>query len=234
MNYSIVVPCYNEEKNIPLILERFSKVISHDGIEVILVNNGSEDFSQDIIDRLLPQYPFARCVKVKVNQGYGFGILSGLHAAKGLYLGWTHADMQTDPKDVITAFSVLQDATTPALTFVKGARRGRPLFDRFFTVGMSIMGTFYLKTRLWDINAQPNVFHRDFFKRWHMPPHDFSLDLYVYFMARKLGLKVKRFEVQFPKRQFGQSSWNTGLASKWKFIKRTLAFSIALKKGNLS
>jgi hypothetical protein len=49
-------------------------------------------------------------------------------------------------------------------------------------------------------------------------------------MAKKKGLNVIRFDVIFPERLHGESSWNTGLASKWKFIKRTLDFSVKLKK----
>ena len=75
MKLSIIVPCYNESKNIPLILEKFSSVIKRDDVEVLLVNNGSKDNSQEILDILIPKYPFARIVKVEVNQGYGFGIV---------------------------------------------------------------------------------------------------------------------------------------------------------------
>jgi len=85
--------------------------------------------------------------------------------------------------------------------------------------------------QLWDINAQPNIFHRSFFDKWEAnAPDDFSLDLYVLYMARHLGLTVERFDVVFPERQHGESSWNTGLAAKWKFIKRTLEFSVQLKR----
>ena len=43
MNVSVVIPCYNEEKNIPLILDKFRKVIQDEELEVILVDNGSTD-----------------------------------------------------------------------------------------------------------------------------------------------------------------------------------------------
>ena len=39
---------------------------------------------------------------------------------------------------------------------------------------MSLFETLLLRTRLWDINAQPTMFHRDFFASWDRPPHDFS------------------------------------------------------------
>ena len=61
-------------------------------------------------------------------------------------------------------------------------------------------------------------------------PKDFSLDLYFLYIAQIQGLEVIRFDVTFPERIHGESSWNTGFSSKWKFIKRTLDFSFKLKK----
>lgn len=228
MKLSIVVPCYNEEENIPLILERFGEVIEREDIEVILVNNGSTDNSAQVLAGLLPKYPFARTVLVEVNQGYGYGILQGLKVCQGEYIGWTHADMQTDPADIIRALEIIERER--GLVFVKGNRKGRPLFDVFFTAGMSFFETCYLHKKLYDINAQPNIFPKVFYDGWEEPPYDFSLDLYALYMARKKGLKVIRFPVLFPERIHGESKWNTGLKSKWKFIKRTIDFSVKLKR----
>lgn len=231
MKLSIIVPCYNESKNIPLILEKFASVIQRDDVEVVLVNNGSTDNSQMVLDELLPKYPFAKVVKVEVNQGYGFGITSGLCEAKGIFIGYTHADMQTDPADTLKALSIIEKQANPTNCYIKGDRKGRPLFDQFFTMGMSLFETIYLRTKLWDINAQPNIFHRNFFESIKEScPKDFSLDLYLLYMAQKNGFNVIRFDVVFPERIHGESSWNTGLASKWKFIKRTIDFSVKLKK----
>ena len=230
MKLSIVVPCYNEEKNIPLILEKFSKVIKTYDVEVLLVNNGSSDNSEAVLNKLVPNYSFARVVKVEVNQGYGFGITSGLNEAKGEFIGYTHADMQTDPTDVLKALEIIEKQKNSHNTYVKGDRKGRALFDQFFTMGMSLFESVYLGKKLWDINAQPNIFHRSFFESLDNIPKDFSLDLYFLYIAQKQGLKIVRFDVVFPPRIHGESSWNTGLASKWKFIKRTIDFSVKLKK----
>lgn len=228
---SIVVPCYNEEKNIPALLEAFGQAITRDDIELVVVNNGSTDNSQVVLDELLPKYPFAKTELVPVNQGYGFGITSGLRACSGDFLGWTHADLQTDPADVIKALDIIEAHNNDTNLYIKGDRKGRPLFDQFFTSGMSVFETLYMGKNLWDINAQPNIFHRSFFDKWKdNSPYDFSLDLYVLYIARHLSVNVKRFDVVFPERQHGESSWNTGLAAKWKFIKRTLEFSMQLKK----
>lgn len=228
MKLSIVVPCYNEEQNIPLILKRFDEVIVRDDIEVILVNNGSTDNSAQVLAELLPEYPFARTTLVEVNQGYGYGILQGLRQCSGEYIGWTHADMQTDPAGILKALDIIEQQK--GLVFVKGNRKRRPFFDVFFTVGMSLFETCYLREKLYDINAQPNIFPRVFFDSWENPPYDFSLDLYALYMARRKKLRVVRFPVLFPERIYGESKWNTGLKSKWKFIKRTIGFSINLKK----
>lgn len=228
MKLSVVVPCYNEEKNIPLILERFGKLIKRDDIEVILVNNGSTDGTAAVLEELLPRYPFAKTALVPVNQGYGYGILQGLKECQGEYIGWTHADMQTDPKDILKALHIIEKVGEPV--FVKGNRKGRPLFDTFFTMGMSFFETCYLHKPLYDINAQPNLFPRTFYESWENPPYDFSLDLYALYMAREKGLRVIRFPVLFPERIYGESKWNTGLKAKWKFIKRTMEFSVKLKK----
>ena len=78
MKLSIIIPCYNESKNIPLILERFKNVIKRKDIEVLLVNNGSIDNSMEVFNEKLPHYPFARLVNVENNQGYGYGIFRGI------------------------------------------------------------------------------------------------------------------------------------------------------------
>lgn len=234
MKLSIVVPCYDEAENIPLILKRFSEVISRDDIEVVLVDNGSTDNSPQIIKELLPNYLFARTIRVEVNQGYGFGIVQGLKTCKGDFIGWTHADMQTDPADLLKALDIIEKKGNDKQLYVKGNRKGRPIFDQFFTSGMSLFETLYMGVKLYDINAQPNVFSREFFDSWQYPPKDFALDLYVLYMAQKAKLAIERFDVVFPKRIHGESHWNNGsIRAKWKFIKRTLDFSMKLKKSGM-
>jgi len=231
MKLSLVIPCYNEAANLPLLLERCKALGARDGIEVILVDNGSTDDSSAVLARLLPAYPGCRSVRVEVNQGYGFGILSGLRASRGDILGWTHADMQTDPQDALAGLKYFRE--DPERVLVKGRRYGRPAMDVLFTVGMSFFETVLLARPMWDINAQPTLFSRRFFETWVSPPHDFALDLYAYYQARLQGLALHRFPVRFGPRAHGVSHWNVNWAAKKKFIRRTVDFSIELKR-NLS
>lgn len=227
---SVVIPCYNEKENIPLILERFSACIGERSIEVVMVDNGSTDGSDRVFEALLPEYPFAIGVKVPINRGYGYGIVTGLKSANGQFIGWTHADMQTDPMDVSKAYDMLE-SEGQAEIYLKGNRKGRPFIDRFFTIGMSAFESLYLKMPLWDINAQPNIFPKRYFESLGTYPDDFSLDLFMYYNAKKKGLTIKRFDVLFLPRIHGMSKWNDEtFKAKWKFIKRTLEFSKSLKR----
>lgn len=235
MKLSIVIPCYNEAENLPKLLEAYNKAIARDDIEVMLVNNGSTDNTAEVLAQLLPTHQrFLKVKTVTENQGYGFGVLAGLHSAQGEFLGITHGDLQTSPNDVIRALSIIEASKDPMNSYVKGTRTGRSMFDIFFTFGMSMFETIYLKTWLYDINAQPNVFHRSFFESWSNPPHDFAFDLYMLYIAKQRRLFIQRFPTPFPPRMHGSSKWNTGLLAKWKFIKRTIKFSSELKKKLLS
>ena len=228
MRFSLVIPCFNEAQNIPLLLERCASITKPGEIEVILVDNGSSDDSQDVLSRVLKDYPGCRSIRLEVNRGYGHGILAGLRAANGAIVGWTHADMQTDPIDSLVGLEYFEQYGDDL--FCKGKRFGRPMSDVFFTVGMSLFESILLQTPMWDINAQPTMFSRDFFESWESPPEDFSLDLYAYFKAKKYKLRVVRFPVRFGDRAFGVSHWNINWRAKINFIKRTLAFSLKLRK----
>jgi len=226
---SLVIPCYNESKSIPLLIDRLEVMGSNEkNIEVVIVNNGSTDDTSDILNSLTHKMNFITIVTVERNIGYGHGIISGLRVASGEIIGWTHADLQTDPIDAIKGLKIFENSNHPELLFVKGRRYGRPFIDVVFTVGMSLFEIILLRKFMWDINAQPTLFHKDFFKKWSMPPEDFSLDLYAYYLAKKNKLRIKRFPVVFASRVFGVSHWNVSFNSKYRFIRRTLVYSVGL------
>jgi glycosyltransferase involved in cell wall biosynthesis len=226
---SLVIPCYNEAANLPGLIARCEEAFSGEDAEVLLVDNGSTDGTAGILAARLAGSARLRAVQVRENRGYGFGIAEGLRAARGDVLGWTHADLQADPADALRGMALFRSAPDPGRLFVKGRRRGRPFGDRFFTVGMALFETLLLRQGLWDINAQPTMFPAAFFRSWNAPPQDFALDLYAYYLARRRGLAVARFPVDFGPRAHGVSHWNVDWTAKWKFIRRTVEFSVRLK-----
>ena len=222
MYFSLVIPVYNEEKNLPFLFDKLHELLSKNSYEVVIVENGSLDNSREVLKKYLSKYKNLKCIFLKKNKGYGGGIIEGLKIAKGKFLSWTHADMQTNPCDVINAEEFI--FSNKKNIFIKGLRKGRPLIDQFFTFSMSFIATLRLGYFFRDINAQPTIFPASFFQNWDNPPFDFSLDIYAYYEAKRLRYKIYRFPVRFSQRLFGTSSWNKDIISKIKFIKRNLKY----------
>lgn len=232
---SIVVPCYNEAENLPNLIARFCDIRdAASDWELILVDNGSKDDTAAVLARELasPERSFIRVVSVpSPNVGYGHGIMTGLRAAKGDVLAWTHADGQTPPSDVLRAFDVLASSPDPARTLVKGRRRNRPVKDVLFTTGMQAFATAILREPMADINGQPKVFPRALLELASAPPVDLSLDLYFLYVARQAEFKVRTIDVQFGDREHGESKWAFNWRSKARNIARSVKFMAALRRG---
>ena len=224
---SLIIPCYNEGPNLLKLFNRCRKLFNNNQIEIIFVNNGSNDNSQKIFEILKKKNSNLKVLSIKKNKGYGYGIIRGIKISTGDILSFTHSDLQTDPTDILKGIKIFKKYGLN--NFVKGKRYGRSIFDIFFTISMSIFESILFFKPFWDINAQPTMFPRKLFNICKNPPHDFSLDLYFYYKAIESGLKIKRFPVYFAKRNHGNSKWNTGFMSRYKFIIKTLNFSLSLK-----
>ena len=114
--------------NISYIIKHASELLkSNPTIEIILVNNGSTDNSKDILRNEKNYYKSLniKIINIDKNKGYGGGILRGLSEASGDFLAWTHADMQTDPNDVLLAYNKIIESSNPENTFLKGKRKKR-------------------------------------------------------------------------------------------------------------
>jgi glycosyltransferase involved in cell wall biosynthesis len=227
---TIVIPCFNEEGSLPALVERCKQVSSHQSVDFIFVDNGSVDSTPILLPQLLVNTSGLRIVSVAKNQGYGGGILAGLADAKTDFVGWTHADLQSDPFDVIHALLLLESTLVSENVFIKGRRKNRALMSVFFTSGMSVFETVLFRMQLYDINAQPTIIRRDFLEELQSAPTDFSFDLHAYVTAKKQGLSVKRFEVRFKAREFGESKWNTTWRSRLNFITLIFNSSVELAK----
>jgi len=221
----IVIPCYNEAENIPKLIERCKLAISRADCEFLLVDNGSTDSTAMVFDSISPVQGI-KFMKLEKNQGYGGGILAGLNTLKNEFIGWTHADLQTDPVDIIEIKLISGSANQ----FLKGTRRKRRFLDQVFTSGMSFTMSILFLTRLSDINAQPSVVSRDLFEKWITPPSDFSLDLYAFVAARQESAYIRRFPVDFSNRYKGNSKWNNGFMARIKMTQRTFAYARKLKR----
>lgn len=233
IRYSIILPCFNESENLIEILERFGSLINSNDIELILVNNGSVDNTAFILERSISKYYFARVITIPINKGYGLGIMQGLKSAKGKWVGWSHADLQTDPADIIKAIDICRNFSDGELVFIKGKRSGRGFIARLFSQGMEFFVKIILKERLVEINAQPNFFNIKLLDYIKNPPDHWGLDLYFYYIASITSFKFVRIPVLFQARKYGMSKWNRGLFSRISLSIKMLRYCFAIKRENL-
>ncbi len=233
LRFSIVLPCYNEADNLPLLLDGYRQIWEDLPAELILVNNGSTDHTAEALARELrrPELAFARTVLVPRNRGYGHGIVTGLQAARGEFVGFSHADMQCSPADLFRAYHRLNAEPDPAHALVKGKRGPRGFSAALVTNTMSLMASTVLFIRLTDINAQPKVFHREFLKHLTRPPDGFQFDLYVLYTARRAGMTLLTIPVVFGQRAHGQSKWAFSFLSRYRMIWATIVYLFRLRFG---
>jgi len=233
LRLSIVLPCYNEADNLPLLLDAYRQVWEDLPAELILVDNGSTDHSAEVLARTLarPELAFARMVRVDLNRGYGHGLATGLLAARGEFLAFSHADMQCSPADVFAAYHRLAGQTEPARALVKGKRSKRDFASSLVTNGMALVASSVLLTRLTDINAQPKVFHRSHLARLPDPPAGFQFDLYVLYQARRAGLQILTVPVVFGQRVHGQSKSAFNLLARYRTSWAMLDYIVRLRLG---
>ena len=231
---SLIIPCFNEEKNLIKLLEKLNFIINtytQEKIEIIIVENGSTDNSFKILTSSnLYLEKKINIVKVKKNIGYGDGIMQGIKSSSGDFIAWCHADLQTDPLDVVKIYKLSKKKLTEENCISKGRRTNRNFIDIFFTMGMSILTLLMFNLRLNDINAQPKIFTKKFVKYLSNPPTDFSFDIFLLLIAKKNNFKINEYPVIWHKRFAGEAKGGGSLKLKIKLTLRTISFMINLKK----
>lgn len=98
ISVSVIVPVYNEERTIVLLLERV-KAVSIPGatLEVIVIDDGSTDATREILDNRPELY--AKFIKHAQNCGKGGAVKTGLDAATGDFILFQDADLEYDPAE---------------------------------------------------------------------------------------------------------------------------------------
>ena len=100
---SIIIPAFNEETTIRLILEKIRKVELLGGLEkeIIIVNDCSTDDTKAVIQRYMTEHPGLdiHYLEHQANRGKGASLHNGVHHASGNYLVIQDADLEYDPEE---------------------------------------------------------------------------------------------------------------------------------------
>ena len=96
MNLSVIIPVYNEVKNIKEIIRRVqaTKLVT----EIVIVDDGSKDGTRDILEAIRGKKKI-RVILHEKNQGKGAAVVTGMQAATGDIILIQDADLEYDPRD---------------------------------------------------------------------------------------------------------------------------------------
>jgi glycosyltransferase involved in cell wall biosynthesis len=225
-NISLIIPCYNEYKNLNLLLNEIEVLNSTSNIEVIIVNNGSTDESAQYLNK--KHRARFKLVSVHNNLGYGYGVKAGINASSGELIIIIHGDLELN---LVETFEKISSQLRPDM-FIKGIRVRRTIRSKFFSLLMALLASIYFKRLLYDINAQPTVFPRNLLMDVNKLPDDFLFDLAVYLNAKNNKIHISRIRVFNKARIHGISSWNRGLISQFNLGFKILKGFKDLKKIN--
>lgn len=108
---SIVIPIYNEEENIPLLLTALHRTMQGVGYpyEVLCVNDGSTDKSGHLLQEAAGHDPHLRPIHFQENAGQTAALDAGFKAARGRIIVTLDADLQNDPADIPLLVEALKD-----------------------------------------------------------------------------------------------------------------------------
>ncbi len=215
---SLILPCFNEEKNIPLLYKEFLEIPFKETIcELILVNNGSIDSTGEQIDNIIKinnqknKNILIKKVALQKNAGYGGGIIAGLSYAKGEYIGWAHADLQSPLSDVFNLYQLIKNKKN---IFGKGIRTNNRGFDTLVSRLHEKLASIILGYKMNEINAQPKVFSKDILRYFtNMPKRWTTLDTYAFYKCLINKVEIVEIKVIFKNRIYGQSKWKNNFFS---------------------
>jgi len=102
MDISLVIPAYNEQENIALLIPRVITVLEQvqKSFEIIVIDDGSTDKTYDRLKELLPACPQLKVVRFRKNFGQTAALSAGFKYALGDIIITLDADLQNDPQDI--------------------------------------------------------------------------------------------------------------------------------------
>jgi len=226
---SIVLPAYNEGKNLPDVLKNLRFALNQAQIltEIIVVDNGSIDDTPKVLENLKEEIEELRTLRIEKNIGCGNGIIKGLGVAKGDILCFMDADGQVRSEDLI---SVYRKLISDNLDLCKGTR-----IKRFFNLQREIVSKIYnllfrllFGSRFQDINGSPKVFTRRFYKAANFTSKDWFLDAEMMISANYGKYAVGEVPIVYLERKMGGSK--VSLITIFEFLKNMFYWRFLLWK----
>lgn len=203
LQYSIVIPAYNEQARIVATLDAVLDCVARRdwSVEVLVVNDGSSDGTAQIVRKIAEANPSVRLIENARNRGKGYSVRNGMLQAQAPIVMFTDADLSSPMEEAELLFAALAEGADVAIgsRWLERSRQTiqQPLYRRFFGRCFNgctrlVMGLPFADTqcgfKAFRREAALAVFTRQTIERWGFDPE-------ILFIARRLGLKVKEVAV---------------------------------------
>ena len=209
-NYiTVIIPCFNEKKTILKIINKINKLKSFK-LQIILVDDGSNDGSKKIIKKYLLN-KVDKVIFHKRNRGKGASIISATKYIKGDYVLIQDADLEYDPNDYYQLLKPFRDSK---IDIVYGSRvLGRAVNSKHksndsqssFKSKFRIFGNFILTKisnlincqNLTDVHTCYKVFRKKIFLSLNLKEKGFTFCAEVTTKAAKLSYVIKEVPIKY-------------------------------------
>ncbi len=204
---SIVIPAYNEESGIAEIVNRVLAVREDlqasgvDDMELIVVDDGSQDKTAEITEELAQHSEKLRLIRHPINKGYGAALKTGFSQASGDLLGFLDAD-GTYPPEYFPALvkPALDGGELVIGSRMSGAKSDMPVTRRignfFFANLLSIVGF----QKITDSASGMRVFHRGILERIYPLPDGLNLTPVMSTRAMHEGINMVEVPIPYSER----------------------------------
>lgn len=199
---SIIIPAYNEAKNIPLVISKANSIIKKKNLdaEIFLVNDGSTDNTMEVCNHLKREYKNFYFYNHKTNLGLTAALNTCFKKSKGDILIFLPADMQSNPEeDVPKLLSKMNEGYDMVLGWKQNRRGTKILASKVY----NLLSRLLFKINLHDLNWI-KAFDRKIIKDvnlrsdWHR---------YLAVIAHSKGYKIGEVKVNVYKRKYGKSKF---------------------------
>jgi glycosyltransferase involved in cell wall biosynthesis len=193
MKLSVIIPVYNEVKNIGEIVKRVqaTKLAS----EIIIVDDGSRDGTGEILQKLDGKRK-VRVILQEKNQGKGAAVVAGLKAAQGDVLLIQDADLEYDPRDYPALLKPIEEGLADVVygsRFLGAAHRVTMFWHQLANQLLTLMTNILYDSILTDMETGYKVFRRQVIEGMTIRAKRFNFE--PEFTAKILKRKYRIFEV---------------------------------------
>jgi len=193
MKLSIILPVYNEEKNIQEIIKRVQA--TKRASEIIIVDDGSHDGTRDIL-KTLDGKKKVRVIFQEKNQGKGAAVVVGMKTATGDVLLIQDADLEYDPRDYPALLQPIEEDIADVVygsRFLGAPRRVAMYWHQVANKLLTFMTNILYDSILTDMETGYKVFRREVIENMKIRSKKFNFE--PEFTAKILKRKYRIFEV---------------------------------------